>query len=61
MAQKSKKAMTQLSVSGAKLRVDPTRISKQATLEQTEKAYVKPGIHQYKLPKNTFPPPRLAN
>lgn len=53
--------MTQLSVSGAKLRVDPTRISKQATLEQTEKAYVKPGIHQYKLPKNTFPPPRLTN
>lgn len=21
---------------------------------------MKPGIHQYKLPKNTFPPPKIA-
>jgi len=34
-------------------RDDQQRVSQQLT----EKARVKPGINQYKLPKNTFPPP----
>jgi hypothetical protein len=34
-------------------RDDQQRVSQQLT----EKAHVKPGINQYKLPKNTFPPP----